>query len=99
MTYEAITFQQAPIITFGYIVQIILSLAIVIGLIYISAKYLLPRLQQMTPNGKFMQVTDKMGLEPQATLYTVKAGSQIYLIAVSNKNITLIDKFKEGEIG
>ena len=99
MTYEALTLHQTPIVTFGYIIQVLLSLAIVIGFIYVAAKYLLPRLQQIVPKGKLMQVTDRMGLEPQVTVYSLKIESYTYLLAVSNKNVTLIDKFKEGELG
>jgi len=98
MTYEALVLQKTPIVTFGYVMQIIISLLIVIGLIYLSAKYLLPRLQ-VAPQGKLIHVTDRLGLEPQVTIYTVKVASQTYLIAVSNKNTALLDKFKEGELG
>ena len=98
MTYEALVLQKTPIVTFGYIMQVIISLAIVIGLIYLCAKYLLPRLQ-VAPQGKLIHITDRLGIEPQVTVYTIKVGSQVYLIAVSGKTTTLLDKFKEGELG
>ncbi len=98
MTYEAIALQKSPIVTFGYIMQILISLVIVIGLIYLIAKYIFPKLQ-VSSLGKNMKVIDRVGLEPQVTIYTVKIGSYSYVIAVSSKNTTLIDKFREGELG
>lgn len=97
MTYEALILQKTPIITFGYVMQVIISLLVVVGLIYFSAKYLFPRLQ-ISNQGKFMKILDRLGLEPQITMYIIKVGSQIYLISASNKNTTLIDKFKDGEL-
>jgi flagellar biogenesis protein FliO len=94
MTYEALVLQKTPIVTFGYIVQVALSLAIVVALIYLCAKYLLPRLK-ITPKGLNFEVTDRMGLEPQVTLYRVKSGNREYLIGVSSKSIALIDKFEK----
>ena len=98
MTYEALVLQKTPIVTFGYIMQIFLSLGIVIALVYMTGKYLLPRLQ-VTPKSKFLSVVDRIGLEPQASVYAVKAAGEIYILGVSSKNITLIEKLKEGELG
>ncbi|MBI5701208.1 hypothetical protein HZC34_05125 [Candidatus Saganbacteria bacterium] len=98
MTYEALVLQKTPIVTFGYIMQVILSLLIVVGLIYLTAKYILPKLQVST-QGKTIQILDRTGLEPQVTAYTIKVGSFNYLIVVSSKSATLIDKFREGELG
>jgi flagellar biogenesis protein FliO len=92
MTYEALALQKTPIVTFGYIIQVTLSLAIVLALIYLSAKYLLPRLK-LTAKGSNIQVLDRMGLEPQVTLYHVKSDKGEYLIGVSGKSIALIDKY------
>jgi flagellar biogenesis protein FliO len=72
--------------------QVTLSLAIVLALIYLSAKYLLPRLK-LTPKGSNIQVLDRMGLEPQVTLYHIKSDKGEYLVGVSSKNIALIDKY------
>ncbi len=98
MTYEALALQKTPIVTFGYIMQVIISLLIVLGLIYLTAKYILPKLQ-VASIGKNIKIIDRIGLEPQVTVYTIKIGSLSYVIAVSSKNTTLIDKFKEGELG
>jgi len=93
MTYEALVLQKTPIVTFGYIIQVALSLAIVLALIYICAKYLLPRLK-LTPKGNTFEVTDRMGLEPQVTLYRIKSNKTEYVVAVSSKNVALLDKIE-----
>lgn len=98
MTYEAIVLQKSPILSFSYIMQVIISLVIVIGIIYLCAKYVFPKLQ-VSQKGKHIEVVDRVGLEPQVTTYTIKAGSYNYLIVVSSKNVALLDKFKEGELG
>ena len=91
MTYEAIVLQKTPIVTFGYIIQVTISLAIVLALIWLTAKYLLPRLKLM-PQGKTIEVLDRVGIEPQVTIYHIKANNSEYLVGVSSKNIALIDK-------
>ena len=85
----------SPLVTIGYIFQLILSLAIVIGLIYFSAKYLFPRLQ-LPSQGKLIQVVDRIGLEPQVSAYIISAYDRSYLIVVSQKGVTLIDKLESG---
>lgn len=81
--------------TIGYVFQLILSLAIVIGLIYFSAKYLFPKLQ-LPSQGKLIQVVDRIGLEPQVSAYIISAYDRSYLIVVSQKGVTLIDKLESG---
>jgi len=82
-------------VTIGYVFQLILSLAIVIGLIYFSAKYLFPKLQ-LPSQGKLIQVVDRIGLEPQVSAYIISAYDRSYLIVVSQKGVTLIDKLESG---
>ena len=96
LTYEALTLNKTPIVTFGYIVQVAISLAIVLGLIYLTSRFLLPRLQ-VNPKGKLLEVLDRVGLEPQVTAYVLKFKKNIYVVGVSNKNVSLLDKLKEGE--
>jgi len=88
---EVLTVGRSPLVTVGYIFQLILSLAIVIGLIFISAKYLLPRLS-LPSQGKLIQILDRTGLEPQVSAYIISAYGKSYLIVVSNKSVALIDK-------
>jgi len=85
----------SPLVTIGYIFQLILSLAIVIGLIYFSAKYLFPRIQ-LPSQGKLIQVVDRIGLEPQVSAYIISAYDKSYFIVVGQKSVTLIDKLESG---
>lgn len=96
LTIEALTLNKTPIVTFGYIMQVAISLLVVLGLIYLTSKYLLPRLQ-VNPKGKLLEVLDRVGLEPQVTAYVLKFKKNLYVVGVSNKNVSLIDKLKEGE--
>ena len=84
-----------PLFTIGYIFQLIISLAIVIGLIYFSAKYLFPKLQRPS-HGQTIQILDRVGIEPQVSAYIISAYDKSYLIVVSNKGVTLLDKLESG---
>ncbi|OGC04896.1 hypothetical protein A2276_02930 [candidate division WOR-1 bacterium RIFOXYA12_FULL_43_27] len=95
ITSEAVTFQKTPIVTFGYIMQVIFSLLIVLALLYISSKYLLPLLKT-NPKGKLVEIEDRLTLEPGVSAYVLKTKTKRYLITVSQKTSTLIDSF-EGE--
>ncbi|MFA5839548.1 MAG: flagellar biosynthetic protein FliO [Candidatus Margulisiibacteriota bacterium] len=91
MTLEALSLETTPIITFGYVMQVIISLFIVMGFIWLAAKYLLPRLKS-SDAGKIIKVLDRAYLEPQVTAYLLRIGDKTWLVGASNKNITLIDK-------
>jgi len=86
---------KSSLITIGYIFQLILSLAIVIGLIFFAAKYLFPKIQ-LPSQGKLIEIVDRIGLEPQVSAYIITAYGRTYLIAVSNKGVTLVDKLESG---
>ncbi len=83
-------------VTFGYVIQLVFSLAVVFGLIFIAAKYLIPKFSPST-KGRFIQVEDKVVLEPQVTSYIIKVADASWLIVVSNKHIAKIDKI-EGKL-
>ncbi len=85
----------SPLITAGYIFQLIISLAVVIGLIYFSAKYIFPKLQ-LPSHGQTIQILDRIGIEPQVSAYIISAHDKSYLIVVSNKGVTLLDKLESG---
>lgn len=84
---------SSSVISFAYIVQLLFSLLIVLGFIYICAKFLLPRLQPGT-KGTYIRVVDKVVLEPQVAVYIVKVENSAWLVAVSNKLVTKIDKLE-----
>ena len=91
MTPEALTLQTTPIITFGYVIQVFISLLAVLGIIYLSAKFILPKLK-VANTGRLIQILDRVHLEPQVTSYILKTGKSAWLIVVSNKQISRIDK-------
>jgi flagellar biogenesis protein FliO len=91
MTPEALTLQTTPIITFGYVMQVIISLLVILAFIFFAAKYLLPKLK-VASIGKLIQVVDRVYLEPQVTAYIIKIKKSAWLVAVSNKNIVKIDR-------
>jgi len=94
MTTEALVLQTSPIITFGYVVQVIISLLIVVTLIYLSARFLLPKLK-FGSTGRLVKVVDRVYLEPNVTAYVLKIGKAAWLVMSSNKNITKIDRIDE----
>ncbi len=85
---------SSPIISIGYIMQLFFSLLVVFGLIYVSAKFVMPKLQTPTSTSN-MKVLDRIMLEPQVTAYILKAGKSSYLIVASNKSASLISKLEE----
>lgn len=91
LSLESATFRPSPVITFGYVMQVIISLLVVLGLVYLSGKYLLPRMQ-LTNAGKNLQVVERIMLEPQTTACIIKLKDKAWLITISNKNVTLIDR-------
>lgn len=95
ITPEVITVGRSPLITFGYIIQLLVSLAIVVGLIYVAAKYLTPKLS-LGSTGQLIKIKDRIFLEPQVSAYIISAQDKNYLIVVSNKGVTLIDKLESG---
>jgi len=92
---ETMPVGSSPLVTAGYIFQLLISLAVVIGLIYFSAKYLFPKLQ-MPSKGQMIQVLDRVGLEPQVSAYVLTSLGNTYIVLVSNKSATLIDKIESG---
>ncbi len=92
---EAMPVSGSPLVTVGYIFQLIISLAVVIGLIYFSARYILPKIQ-LPSTGRMIEIKDRIGLEPQVSAYIISAQGKSYLIVVSAKGVTLIDKLENG---
>lgn len=93
-TQEGIaTVSSTPIITIGYIMQLFLSLLVVIGLIYITAKFLLPKIKTSTKSN-YITVVDKIVLEPQVSSYIIKVKNISWLIVISNKQVAKIDKLE-----
>jgi flagellar biogenesis protein FliO len=95
LTKEAMP-ARSPIITIGYLMQVFISLLVVIGLIYLTAKYILPKMQ-VTVKGRLIEVVDRIGLEPSVAAYILRVGKRSWLVAVGNKSVQLISELKESE--
>ncbi len=94
MSSEALVLQSSPIITVGYVMQVLISLLIVVAFIYVIAKYLLPRMRVTSP-GNLIQVTDRVMLEPQVTAYVLKVRKSSWLVVTSSKSVTRIDRLED----
>ncbi|GEM_PF-3331518 len=82
-------------VSIGYVIQLLFSLLVVLGFLYVTAKYLLPKLKTSSKS-EHMELFDRLVVEPQVTLYIVKAAGRSWLVSISNKTVTVIDKFEEG---
>lgn len=94
MTAEPIAFQTTPIITFGYIMQVLISLLVVIAFIYLAAKFLLPKFK-ISGTGKLIRILDRAYLEPQVSAYILKIEKSAWFVVISNKNISRIDRIDD----
>ena len=94
MTPEALVLQSSPIITVGYVMQVLISLAIVVALIYVIARFLLPKLR-VTGSGRLIQVIDRVLIEPQVAAYIIRVGKKSWLVVSSNKNVEKIAEIEE----
>lgn len=93
MTSETLVLQHSPIITLGYVMQVLISLGIVLALIYLVAKYVLPRMKVNTP-GRLIQVLDRVYLEPQISAYILKVGKKAWLVVASSKQVEKISEIE-----
>lgn len=90
---ENISLSNGSVMGPGYIMQVIFSLAIVIGFAYITLKYVLPKLKTSSI-GRYIKVIDRVFLEPQVTAYMLEAKGKSYLVVISQKKATLLDKYE-----
>lgn len=81
----------------SYLLQLFFSLIVTIGLIYLAARFFLPKLNLARGSEK-IKIIARKALEPQVTAYLLGAYESEWLILVSHKNVVKIDKvdsFKE----
>jgi flagellar biogenesis protein FliO len=89
MTPEALVLHSSSVITFGEVMKTVFSLALVVGLIYLIARFLMPRLK-VAGSGKLIQVVDRVLIEPQVAAYILKVGKKSWLLVSGNKNVQKI---------
>lgn len=71
--------------------QVFFSLLIILSLLFFMGRYILPRLR-VNPQSQMIKVLDRVHLAPQVSAYVIQVGQEAWLMAVSNKNVTKIDK-------
>ncbi len=84
----------------SYYTQVVLSLAFVLGLIWVLAWGLKrfgldKRIRGATGQGGRMQVLDALYLDPRRKLLLVRADSKEYLLLLAGDNATVVDKLSE----
>jgi len=97
MTNEAFSFQPTPIITFGYIMQLLFGLLVIFGMLYVTAKFFLPKLK-LARSGQIIKIVERIYLEPQVSACLISIGKQNWLIGIGNKQITKIDKINQEDL-
>ena len=97
LSLESYALKTTPVVTFGYVAQLFFSLLIVIGLVYITTKFILPKLQVST-KGRLIEVVERVGLEPGVSAYIVRIKDTAWLMTVSNKQVTKIGKLEDAKL-
>ncbi len=97
ITSEAILADRSPIISFGYLMQVFFSLLIVAAFLYLTSKYVLPKLQVAASKGRMIDVVDRIGLEPQVTAYILRVNKRSWLVVSSSKNVQVVSELEESE--
>lgn len=97
MTTETLVLQTSPLVTLGYFIQLLFSLGVVVGIIFLIGRFLLPKLK-VGGNGLYLTVLDRLPLEPQVTAYLLATGEKCWLVVSSNKQVTRVAELKKGEL-
>jgi flagellar biogenesis protein FliO len=97
ITSEAILADRTPLISIGYLMQVFFSLLIVAAFLYLTAKYILPKLQVSASKGRMIDVIDRIGLEPQVTAYILRVTKRSWLIVSSSKNVQVVSELEESD--
>lgn len=80
--------------TLWLFLRLIILLPLVLGLAYVTIKYGLARGRGFTPgNSRYMRLVEYLPLGPKGGLALVEIGSQYYLVAFQENNITLLKEF------
>jgi flagellar biosynthetic protein FliO len=84
---------------FGTIVKLLLALAVVVGLIYLSI-FLLKKLsgRTMANTEQLIRVVGKSYLTPKQSLYIVKLGLKYAVLGVGDNSVSLIKELSSEEV-
>jgi flagellar biogenesis protein FliO len=82
---DPLSSMNTPIVQY---IEVLLALAGVLVLAYVTLKVGLPRMFGMRPPGRGpIQVVARYALEPRKTLYLVQTGSQVLLLGTSENQV------------
>jgi flagellar protein FliO/FliZ len=80
--------------TFGYVLSLLLTFAIVVGLAYFTSKFLSQRLSPSL-HSRNMLIRDVVFLGTNRALYLVEIANRIFLLGVTDHNITQLQEFTD----
>ncbi|MDX2153462.1 MAG: flagellar biosynthetic protein FliO [Bryobacteraceae bacterium] len=83
----------------GDILQLVLALAVTLGVIWFSLRYVLPRLRVGQPGLEgLVRVRAVCPLEPGKSLYLVQAGTQTLLVGAAPQSLEMIAVLPPGSV-
>lgn len=85
---------------FASLLQLALILAAVLALAYVVLRVLLPKFFGVSPAASGpIEILSRHVLEPKKSLYIVKVGGEMFLIASSESNIQFLTALNAGDLG
>lgn len=78
----------------SYVFSLLLTFAIVVGLAYLTSKFLSRRLAPAT-QGSRMLIRDVVSLGANKSLYLVEIGNKVFLLGVTEQSITPVKEFTD----
>ncbi len=79
-------------------VQMLLSLGVVCGLIYLTFRVILPRISGFQFADSIVRVVEKVPLDAKRNLYVIEVGGRWMLIASSENSVNLLSELNELEV-
>lgn len=83
---------------FSSFFQLILSLAVVCGLIYLTFRVILPKLSGFQSGANVIKIVEKIQLDAKKQLCVIEVGGRWMLIGTSENMVSLISELNETEV-
>ena len=80
--------------TVSYVFSLLLTFAIVVGLAYLTSRFLSRRLAPTMQGGR-MLIRDAVSLGVNKSLYLVEIGDKVFLLGVTEQSITPVKEFTD----
>ena len=78
--------------------QMILSLIVVCGIVYLTFRVVIPRISGYQFSDSIIKIVEKIPIDAKKSLCVIKVGGRWMLIGTSENNISLISELNEPEI-